>query len=221
MTNTSAILVGSSGLIGKALQLKLAGKYEKLWAVSRKPMGDLPKTAENMVVNFDGNWGATSWPKCEALFCALGTTIKTAGSQEAFRKVDFDFVVNSAKAAKQAGATKMAVVSALGATSKSSVFYSRTKGEMEDALIALGFARLLIVRPSFLSGDRHALGQASRPAEKVALAISSVLSPLIPKKYRAISAQAVASCMVDQLDAMTSVVEIIESDQLQSWQLKL
>jgi uncharacterized protein YbjT (DUF2867 family) len=218
MKNSSVILVGSSGLIGKALQAKLASTYTKLWAVSRKPMHDLPKTAENLVVNFESDWQTTSWPKCDALFCALGTTIKTAGSQQAFRKVDFDYVVNSAHAAKRAGATKMAVVSALGATSKSSVFYSRTKGEMEDALIALGFASLLIVRPSFLSGDRQALGQDSRLGEKLALTISSALNPIIPKKYRAISADAVAGCMVDRLDTMTSSVEIIESGELQQWQ---
>jgi uncharacterized protein YbjT (DUF2867 family) len=218
MKNTTAILVGSSGLIGEALQAKLARRYDKVWAISRKPMGNLPKNAENLVLDFESDWQEISLPACDAFFCALGTTIKTAGSQEAFRKVDFDYVVNSAKAAQRAGATKMAVVSALGASSKSSVFYNRTKGETEEALKALGFAKLLIVRPSFLSGNREALGQASRPGEAVALALTSVLNPLIPKKYRSISADAVASCMVEQLDAMTSSLEIIESDRLQQWQ---
>ncbi len=218
MKKTTAVLVGSSGLIGKALQTKLAGKYDKLWAISRKPMGDLPENAENLVLDFESDWQEISLPTCDAFFCALGTTIKTAGSQEAFRKVDFDYVVNSAKAAKRAGAIKMAVVSALGASSKSSVFYNRTKGEMEEALENLGFSSLLIVRPSFLAGNREVLGQASRPGEAIALALTSVLNPLIPKKYRSISADAVASCMVEQLDEMTSSLEIIESDRLQQWQ---
>jgi uncharacterized protein YbjT (DUF2867 family) len=222
MTNTTAILIGASGLIGKALQAKLASRYAQFSAVSRKPLGPLPKNAKNLVINFDddlvNNLQTTPWPACDAIFCALGTTIKAAGSQEAFRKVDFEYVVNSARAAKQAGATRMAVVSALGASSESSVFYSRTKGQMEDALKTLGFAHLLIVRPSFLSGDRQALGQTSRPGESIALAFSAILKPLIPKKYRAISADAVASCMVERLNAMTASVEIIESDALQKWQ---
>jgi nucleoside-diphosphate-sugar epimerase len=218
MTNTTAVLVGSSGLIGKALQAKLADKYDKLWAISRKPMGNLPTNTANVVLDFEGDWLKTSLPNCNAFFCALGTTIKVAGSQEAFRKVDFDYVVNSAKAAKRAGATKMAVVSALGASSKSSVFYNRTKGEMEVALKSLGFSKLLIVRPSFLSGNREVLGQASRPGEAIALAFTSILNPLIPKKYRSISADAVACCMVEQLDSVTSSLEVIESDQLQQWQ---
>jgi uncharacterized protein YbjT (DUF2867 family) len=218
MADKTAILVGASGLIGKSLQTKLGGKYTKLWAVSRKPIIDLPKNGENIVFDFDSNLQANSLPACDALFCALGTTIKTAGSQEAFRKVDFDYVLKSAKAAKVAGATSMAVVSALGASSSSAVFYNRTKGEMEEALKALGFSKLLIVRPSFLSGDRQSLGQASRPGEAIALAFASAFKPMIPKKYRSISANAVASCMVERLDAMTSSVEIIESDRLQQWQ---
>jgi uncharacterized protein YbjT (DUF2867 family) len=216
MTNTKqakVVLLGSTGLIGQVLQSKLSESYALLTAVSRKPLSNLPQNAENLVVNFDDDWQSQAWPQCEAIYCALGTTIKTAGSTEAFRRVDFDYVVNSAKAAKRAGATKMAVVSALGASSKSSVFYSRTKGEMEDALKALGFSQLLIVRPSFLSGNREALEQTSRPGETIAF------KPLIPKKYRAISANAVASCMVERLNAMTTNVEIIESDQLQRWQI--
>jgi uncharacterized protein YbjT (DUF2867 family) len=216
--NTTSLLVGATGLIGTALQSRLAEQYTKVYAVSRKPLLDLPQKTENIVTDFSGNWFEKSWPSCDDIYCALGTTIKVAGSQEAFRKVDFDHVVNAATVAKRAGATRMAVVSALGANSKSSVFYSRTKGEMEEALKAVGFAHLLIIRPSFLSGDRKALGQTSRPGEKIALSIASFLKPLIPIKYRAISADTVAHCMVERLTNMTARVEIIESDALQTWQ---
>jgi uncharacterized protein YbjT (DUF2867 family) len=213
--NNRAILVGASGLIGKALQVKLATHFDRLTAVSRKPLRDLPIDAENLVVDFEKLYKV---PQAQSIFCALGTTIKAAGSQAAFRKVDFDYVIAAAKAAQLAGVQRMAVVSALGASPKSNVFYSRTKGEMEEALKALGFSHLLIVRPSFLSGDRLALGQASRPSEAIALAFASFLKPLIPKKYRAISADAVAACMIERLSAMTAAVEVIESDELQHWQ---
>jgi uncharacterized protein YbjT (DUF2867 family) len=213
--NNRAILLGASGLIGIALQTKLASHFKTLTAVSRKPLRDLPSKAENLVVDFEQVW---KLPPAHSIFCALGTTIKTAGSQAAFRKVDFDYVVAAAKAARLAGVQRMAVVSALGASTKSKVFYSRTKGEMEEALKAIGFANLLIVRPSFLSGDRLSLGQASRPGEAIALSLASFLKPLIPKKYRTISADAVATCMIERLSAMTAAVEVIESDELQRWQ---
>jgi uncharacterized protein YbjT (DUF2867 family) len=213
--NNRAIIVGASGLIGKALQVKLVSHFDKLIAVSRKPLRDLPVNAENVVIDFDE---AYQVPRAQSIFCALGTTIKTAGSQAAFRKVDFDYVIAAAKAAQLAGVQRMAVVSALGASAKSNVFYSRTKGEMEEALKAIGFAHLLIVRPSFLSGDRLALGQTSRPGEAIALTFASFLKPLVPKKYRAISADAVAACMIERLSAMTTAVEVIESDELQRWQ---
>jgi uncharacterized protein YbjT (DUF2867 family) len=213
--NNSAILVGASGLIGRALQVKLTTHFDRLTAISRKALRDIPIKTDNLVIDFDQ---AYEVPQAQSIFCALGTTIKTAGSQAAFRKVDFDYVISAAKAARRAGVQRMAVVSALGANPKSNVFYSRTKGEMEEALKTIGFAHLLIVRPSFLSGDRLALGQTSRPGEAIALSFASVLKPLIPKKYRAISADAVAICMIERLSAMAAEIEVIESDELQRWQ---
>ena len=98
-------------------------------------------------------------PAAEDAYCCLGTTIKQAGSQAAFRAVDFDAVLAFAQAARAAGVTRFAVVSALGASPRSATFYNRVKGEMEAALRALGFERLVIARPSLLAGDRAALGQ--------------------------------------------------------------
>jgi uncharacterized protein YbjT (DUF2867 family) len=215
---TTSLLIGSTGLIGTALQGKLASCYSKVYAMSRRPLNDLPSNTVNLVNDFSVNCHEKPWPYIEDFFCALGTTIKTAGSEQAFRKVDFEYVVNAAEAAKRAGAVRMAVVSALGASSKSNVFYSRTKGQMEDALKVIGFSHLLIVRPSFLSGDRAALNQVNRPGENVALAFAKIFKPIIPKKYRAISAEAVADCMIDRLSSMTARVEIVESNTLQRWQ---
>lgn len=136
-------------------------------------------------------------PRVGEAFIALGTTIKAAGSQEAFRAVDFDAVLAVAKAAKAAGATRLGVVSAMGADARSKVFYSRVKGEMEEALSALGFETLVIARPSLLVGDREALGQPARIGEELGLKVSRWLSPLIPDNYRPIEARAVARALLD------------------------
>jgi uncharacterized protein YbjT (DUF2867 family) len=197
-----AVLVGASGLIGQALLPILASRYAQVTTLTRRPLtGIAPTNIENLRVDFETEF---ELPACDALFCALGTTIKTAGSKEAFRRVDFDYVLRSAMAAKAAGATQMAVVSSLGASAKSKVFYSQVKGEIEDALIALKFERLVIVRPSFLQGDRAALNQVSRPGESLALVLIKPFTALIPKQYRPIAAETVARAMVDRITAPTN-----------------
>jgi uncharacterized protein YbjT (DUF2867 family) len=138
-------------------------------------------------------------PSVGEAFVALGTTIKVAGSQEAFRAVDFDAVVAVAKAAKAAGATRLGVVSAMGADPRSKVFYSRVKGEMEEALSALGFETLVIARPSLLVGDREALGQPARAGEEIGVKVSRWFSPLMPENYRPIHATAVARALLHAL----------------------
>jgi uncharacterized protein YbjT (DUF2867 family) len=135
-------------------------------------------------------------PRAGEAFVALGTTIKVAGSQQAFRAVDFDAVLAVARAAKAAGATRLGVVSAMGANPRSKVFYNRVKGEMEEALSALGFDTLVIARPSFLAGDRESLGQPVRSGEGLALNVSRWLAPLIPDNYRSIDARCVARALL-------------------------
>jgi uncharacterized protein YbjT (DUF2867 family) len=129
------------------------------------------------------------------LYCCLGTTIKAAGSQAAFRRVDHDYVLALARRAVAAGTARLFLVSALGADARSRVFYSRVKGEAEDAVAALPFRAVHIVRPSLLLGRR----QESRPAERVGqwlgrLAAPLFIGPLAP--YRAIEAADVAAALV-------------------------
>ena len=131
-------------------------------------------------------------PHADECYIALGTTIKVAGSQEAFRAVDFDSVVNVARAAKAAGAVRLGVVTAMGASAKSNVFYSRVKGEAEDALSSLGLNTLVIARPSMLTGDRAKLGQPVRGGEELALKITRMVGWMIPANYRSIEASSVA-----------------------------
>jgi uncharacterized protein YbjT (DUF2867 family) len=146
------------------------------------------------VVNFSRLGGDIFDPGAD-VFCAVGTTIRKAGSQAAFRKIDFDIPVELARAAAQAGAEQFSIVSSVGASSATSNFYLKTKAEMEAAIAAEPFHAVHVFRPSFLIGDRH----ESRPGERVGVAIARVLGwtlagPL--RKYRAIDAKTVAAAMI-------------------------
>jgi len=129
------------------------------------------------------------------VYCCLGTTIKKAGSQDAFRRVDHDYVVALAQAAKQAGARRFLLVSALGANPRSHIFYNRVKGEVERDVSAVAFAAVHIFRPSLLLGERA----ESRPLERLGTLAFGVLAPLLVgplRPYRPIAAEAVAQAMV-------------------------
>jgi uncharacterized protein YbjT (DUF2867 family) len=208
----NALLAGATGLIGRELALQWPGPGV-LHLLARRTFA-APKAGQRvMVVDFKS---MPALPAAQAAFCCLGTTIKVAGSQQAFREVDFDAVLNFAKAARAAGATRFAVVSALGANPKSSGFYNRVKGEMELALRESGFECLVIARPSLLSGDRSNLGQAQRPAEKLALALTAPFHALIPKAYRPIAAATVARALLHAVAQGQPGVRVLESADLQS-----
>jgi len=210
----TALLAGATGLIGRELAAAWVGPGE-LHLLVRRPMptaGKVPPLQRVHVVDYAA---LPSLPPAEEAYCCLGTTIKVAGSQAAFRAVDFDAVLAFARAARQAGVRRFAVVSALGASPGSATFYNRVKGEMEQALAGLGFASLVIVRPSLLAGNRARLGQPPRPGERLALALSAPLSPLIPKAWRPISAATVARAMRRTLAEARPGVRIVESAELQ------
>jgi uncharacterized protein YbjT (DUF2867 family) len=135
-------------------------------------------------------------PPLDEVYLALGTTIKAAGSRDAFRLVDFEANLAVARAALAAGARRAGLVSAMGADAKSSVFYNRVKGELEDALRQLPLDGLIIARPSLLVGDREALGQPKRPAERVAKAVGTLLGLFIPANYRPVAAADVARALL-------------------------
>ncbi len=154
-------------------------------------------------------------PAAEEAWCCLGTTIKQAGSQAAFRAVDFDAVLAFAQAARAAGVPRFGVVSALGASPRSASFYNRVKGEMEAAVAALGFDSVVIARPSLLAGDRAALGQPLRTGEQLALWLTAPIAGLIPKGVRPIKARTVARGMMVALRQQQPGVRIVESGELQ------
>jgi uncharacterized protein YbjT (DUF2867 family) len=185
------LLAGASGLIGRAFATQWRGPGQ-LHLLVRRPMPAPGPMCRVQVVDFGA---LPALPRAAAAVCCLGTTIAVAGSPQAFRAVDLDAVLAFARAAQAAGVQHFAVVSALGADARASGLYSRTKGEMEADLAALGFASLIVARPSLLAGDRAALGQPLRRAEALALALTRPLARLVPKAWRPIEATTVARAL--------------------------
>jgi uncharacterized protein YbjT (DUF2867 family) len=211
----SACVVGASGLVGRELVAQLCGDVSvaavHVMVRSLNDFGNSPKLSQH-VIGFD-NIVATDWPACDVLFCCLGTTIKIAGSQEAFRRVDFDYVVESGKRARQAGATRLLVVSAMGANPHSGIFYNRVKGEMEAAIASLGFSSVTIFRPSFLTGER--IDTPRRRGENLAVTVLKFGNLLLPKKYQSLPGRAVARSMLLSLQQPSRGVTVVESDEMQ------
>jgi uncharacterized protein YbjT (DUF2867 family) len=214
----TVLLAGGTGLVGRELLSELLASQPTrvIHALVRRLPEHPPTDARLHWLKVD--FGALPpLPVADTALCALGTTIKVAGSQAAFRAVDFDAVIAFARAARTAGVRRFGVVSALGANPKSRNFYNRVKGEMEAALSALGFERLVIARPSLLLGQRSDLGQPGRPGEKVAEALTRPFGGLIPKAWRPIEAATVARALHQAVSANGAAgVRIIESGELQT-----
>jgi len=211
VTRTIA-LAGASGLVGREILRGLVAdaSVSAIHVLGRRAVEPAPKVASH-VVDFRS---LPALPRVDEVYLALGTTIKIAGSQEAFRAVDFGANLAVARAAIAAGAKRAGLVSAMGASSKSRIFYSRTKGELEDALAALAFEGLVIARPSMLAGDRATLGQPVRPGEGYALAVSRLLGPLIPRNYRSVAAADVAHALLTRVPVARGR-EVVPSGDMQ------
>jgi len=214
LRSMTALLAGASGLIGCELARQWRGPGV-LHLLVRRPLEAKAAARQSQPVHVVDFAALTTLPPADEAYCCLGTTIKAAGSQAAFRAVDFDAVLAFARAAQRAGVQRFAVVSALGASPRSAAFYSRVKGEMEEALAGLGLASLVIARPSLLAGDRAALGQPARTGERLALALAAPLAPLIPRAWRPIAATTVARAMQRALAEGRPGVRIVESAELQ------
>jgi uncharacterized protein YbjT (DUF2867 family) len=188
-----ALLVGATGLIGKQLLDLLLGdsNYDRVRVVTRAPLSVTHAKLEVAILNFDELDGQSDFFDVEEVFCCLGTTIRKAKTQEAFRKVDYEYPLQIARLAHQQGASQFLVVSALGANAKSSIFYNRVKGELEDALSHVGYKSLHIFRPSLLLGPRT----EARSGEDAAKIFYHVFGFLFPAKYKAIDSAKVARAM--------------------------
>ncbi len=229
-----ALLAGATGLVGaELLNLLLADdRYSAVHCVGRRAPALKHRKLTVHVIDLTGPGAVAklaSLPTVSDVYCTLGTTIKVAGSQEAFKAVDLDAVVAVAQAAmrsaKQAGKAsgaspsapqpmRLGVVSAMGADAKSGVFYNRIKGDMEAAVAQLGFDSVSIARPSMLAGDRASLKQTSRPAEQIGLVLMRAASFLIPANYQAIEATDVAAALHRMVTEGKAGVRIAMSGEL-------
>jgi uncharacterized protein YbjT (DUF2867 family) len=224
------MLAGATGLVGRALLARLLADpaYSNVHVVGRRAPNDVPASQQSKLrvhtVDFANTAQLAALPKADDLYIALGTTIKVAGSQAAFKAVDFDAVVALAQQqcappapeniASRPG-VRLGVVSAMGADPQSRVFYNRIKGEMEAAVSKLGFASVSIARPSMLDGAREHTGQPARAGERVALAFMKPLAFLIPADYEAIHVDTVAAALHRMVREGQSGVRIALSGELQ------
>lgn len=195
--NRTAILLGAGGLTGGYCLQYLLGSdsYDRVKIIVRKSLNIQHPKLETIIVNFDKPETYTDHLSGSDIFCCLGTTIRKAGSQEAFKKVDHDYPLQLAKIARQNGVNQFILMSSLGANAGSSNFYMKTKGELELALEKLEFNSLIIVRPSMLLGSRKEF----RLGELIGQFFMLLFYPLFLgtfKKYRPIHAKKVAQKMV-------------------------
>ena len=193
----TAIIAGATGLIGSQLLNNLLENnfYDKIIVLVRKEISIQSPKLTQVIVDYNNLQSITENLKCDDVFCCLGTTIKKAGSQDEFYKVDFQYCLNLAIETHKNGASNFYLVSALGANANSKVFYNSVKGKLENAINNIGFNSFYIFRPSVLLGKRNEF----RLGEKIMQIILKPLSKLMVgsmKKYAAIDSKKVAKAML-------------------------
>ena len=216
MDKRAALLVGATGLVGgHCLNYLLKDdKYHQIVALTRRNLDFRNPKLEQYIVDFDRLENYTDHIKADDIFCCLGTTIKKAGSQEAFRHVDYHYPLQIAKLAVKNGARQFLLISSLGANKDSKIFYNRVKGEIEAAIREIPFYGIQIFRPSLLVGERAEY----RTGEKVGEFFLKMVKPVMIgkwKKYRAITAANVAKAMVEIAKTDLKGIHIYESNQIQ------
>lgn len=198
MNNKTALLAGASGLVGNELLhiLLNSPNYSGVKILVRRPLDMTHEKLEQVITDFDKLDHYAKHFEVDDVFCCLGTTIKKAGSQDAFKKVDYEYPLRMAELAKSQQVKNFLIITALGADAESKVFYSRTKGQLQVRLKKIGLAALHIFQPSLLLGDREEF----RLGEKAATILSPAFSKLLRgkmKKYKPVEARNVALAMYE------------------------
>lgn len=205
------ILIGATGLVGREV-LRLALSDTRVTAIVapvRKPLPAHPKL-DAPLVDFDRLPADAPWWQADAVICTLGTTMKVAGTRQAFRRVDHDYPLAAARLALAAGTRTYALNSAAGANAASRLFYNRVKGDLERDLEALGFASLTHVRPGLIGGER----EEARAGEGAALRVLRVLGPVLPRRWRINPAPRIASALLEAALAGTPGVHVVGPERL-------
>lgn len=188
---------GASGLVGNELLIQLLNdsRTEKVLVLARNPLGFGHPKMQVVLVAFEDLDKLEVAEKIDVGFCALGTTLRKAGSKEKQQQIDRDFVISFSKFCQKSGVQNIGVVSSIGANEKSSNFYLRTKGQMESGVSAVGIPTTVFIRPSFLIGPR----KEKSVRDKLFQMLSFIISPLLfgkAKKYRGIHASRVAQSLI-------------------------
>lgn len=212
-TAKTAIVLGATGLVGNLLTYRLVDSpfYEKVKVLVRKSLTWQHPRLQEVLFDFDHPNGLLT--HADDVFCCLGTTIKKAGSKEAFRQVDYQYPLDIARLSLANGARQFAIITSMGADISSSFFYNRVKGEVERDLTNLHYPNLLIFRPSLLVGNRT----ENRLGERIAASAMRLFNPLIPAKYAGIDASKVAESMLQTAQQNLTGKHVFESDVLQKF----
>jgi len=214
--NKTAIVLGSTGLIGGYVLALLLNDnaFDKVKVFVRKPLSINHPKLEQHIINFNDSGSFEKLVTGDVIFCCLGTTIKTAGSQDAFKKVDYEYPLEFAKAGKQNGVHEYLIISSIGATTDTANFYLKTKGEIETAIKNLNFESFVILRPSMLLGNRKEIRFGEIIGKVVMQAISFLFIGSL-KKYKAIQASVVAKAMVKQSKSEIKGTTVLLSNKIQ------
>ncbi len=209
----TALVLGASGLIGDSLTRHLVDSafYSNVKVLVRKSLTWQHPRLQQIPFDFNNPNGLLT--QANDIFCCLGTTIKKAGSKEAFRKVDYQYPMDIARLGLANGAQQFAIVTAMGADPDSRIFYNKIKGEVERDLTLLNYPTLLLFRPSLLFGNRT----ENRLGERIAAGAMRLFNPLIPAKYRGIEGDKVANAMLQTTQQNLTGKQVFESDALQEF----